>query len=442
MNNYYLESSSFRDCSEEFSAVIDRETVKLVTKCHREVRKMLENNQELIHEVATYLLEKENITGDEFMEIFRKYHPEGEEIDIPVVEEVYDDFIEQPVRKAKENRFDAPKLDVQKTEVKRSVEDKKPEKPKKQEDAQKAENKAPTPSEKTPLKEDNQKKDTPKNDVPKKDNQNKDKQQKQDVSKKEEPANTSDKKNEQKSEEPKKEVPVVEEAKPVEPVITEPIINVEQNDFKEPIEQPAEDMMDSFDNPNFIDNSEPEEPPMPDFDFPFDDDEIKKAENKAETKTEEKQNKKPDVKAEAKPEPKKDNKPAEKQNPDNKPSDKKPDDVKDDKKDNPQKEEPKEKPAFEAPKPLQKKKKKKSGSLVKPVEQKENKPSDMDLLMNSVKNNPKDLANKKNGVYVNKDEEKKNENILTPESRAEDFRNKKTDAEPPKQVDEVTEDDY
>ena len=35
-----------------------------------------------IDEIANYLIEKENITGEEFMEIFRKYIPEGTHYDL------------------------------------------------------------------------------------------------------------------------------------------------------------------------------------------------------------------------------------------------------------------------------------------------------------------------------------------------------------------------
>lgn len=73
----YLDDNLFRTCSEEFSSKIDSEMVNIVKSCHDEVRNMLLENQELVHDAAKVLLEKENISGEEFMQIFRKYHDEG-----------------------------------------------------------------------------------------------------------------------------------------------------------------------------------------------------------------------------------------------------------------------------------------------------------------------------------------------------------------------------
>lgn len=75
--SYYLDGPSVMNCSDVFSSAIDREMVRLVKLCHAEVRNMIMDNQELIHEAASVLLQKENITGDEFMDIFRKYHDES-----------------------------------------------------------------------------------------------------------------------------------------------------------------------------------------------------------------------------------------------------------------------------------------------------------------------------------------------------------------------------
>ena len=81
VGNYYLDGELTRNCSEKTSAIIDDEIVKIVKNAHRTVKIMIQENVDLINEVANYLLNKENITGEEFMTIFRKYHPASEEKD-------------------------------------------------------------------------------------------------------------------------------------------------------------------------------------------------------------------------------------------------------------------------------------------------------------------------------------------------------------------------
>lgn len=72
--SYYLDDTPYRNCSEETSALIDNYMIELVKGCHKDVEKMIDENKDLMNEVAEYLLLKENITGDEFMDIFCKYH--------------------------------------------------------------------------------------------------------------------------------------------------------------------------------------------------------------------------------------------------------------------------------------------------------------------------------------------------------------------------------
>jgi len=46
--------------------------VSIVKEQHQKALSILKENEGKLHEIAAYLLEKETITGDEFMEIFNR----------------------------------------------------------------------------------------------------------------------------------------------------------------------------------------------------------------------------------------------------------------------------------------------------------------------------------------------------------------------------------
>ncbi|HCU2757537.1 TPA: ATP-dependent zinc metalloprotease FtsH [Clostridioides difficile] len=69
VSNQYLGGDTSLACSSDTAAKIDEEVFKIVKACHKNAIEILENNVDKLHELANYLLEKETITGDEFMEI-------------------------------------------------------------------------------------------------------------------------------------------------------------------------------------------------------------------------------------------------------------------------------------------------------------------------------------------------------------------------------------
>lgn len=69
VSNQYLGGDTSLACSSDTAAKIDEEVFKIVKACHKNAIEILENNIDKLHKLANYLLEKETITGDEFMEI-------------------------------------------------------------------------------------------------------------------------------------------------------------------------------------------------------------------------------------------------------------------------------------------------------------------------------------------------------------------------------------
>lgn len=77
----YLEGRDVMNCSDQTAAEVDKEVVAILKESYEQAKQMLSENRELMDKLAAFLIEKETITGKEFMEIFRKEKglPEPEE---------------------------------------------------------------------------------------------------------------------------------------------------------------------------------------------------------------------------------------------------------------------------------------------------------------------------------------------------------------------------
>ena len=69
VTNQYLGGDTSLSCSAETQALIDKKVVELVKRQHEKAGQILLENREKLDELATYLYEKETITGEEFMKI-------------------------------------------------------------------------------------------------------------------------------------------------------------------------------------------------------------------------------------------------------------------------------------------------------------------------------------------------------------------------------------
>ena len=72
VSNQYLGGDASLTCSPETAAKIDEEVLELIRSAHEKAIAILKENMEKLHELAHYLLERETITGEEFMEILKK----------------------------------------------------------------------------------------------------------------------------------------------------------------------------------------------------------------------------------------------------------------------------------------------------------------------------------------------------------------------------------
>ena len=72
VQNQYLGGDTSLACSAETAAQIDQEVVDTVRTAHGKAIGILQENMEALHRLAHYLLEKETITGEEFMDLLEK----------------------------------------------------------------------------------------------------------------------------------------------------------------------------------------------------------------------------------------------------------------------------------------------------------------------------------------------------------------------------------
>ena len=72
VESQYLEGRTALNCSDETAAAIDEEVVAMIKESYDQALQMLRENRELMDKLAAFLIERETITGKEFMEIFRR----------------------------------------------------------------------------------------------------------------------------------------------------------------------------------------------------------------------------------------------------------------------------------------------------------------------------------------------------------------------------------
>ena len=100
VESQYLDHRSSLNCADETAADVDEEVMKILKESYKEAKKLLKENRAVMDKIADYLIEKETITGHEFMEIFCR------EKGIPMPEK---DKGEESLEKLKNERAEAEK---------------------------------------------------------------------------------------------------------------------------------------------------------------------------------------------------------------------------------------------------------------------------------------------------------------------------------------------
>ncbi len=72
IQNRYLDGRAVSNCGQKTASEIDREVMKLLKDSYEEAKKLLASHRKALDKIAAFLIEKETITGKEFMEIFHE----------------------------------------------------------------------------------------------------------------------------------------------------------------------------------------------------------------------------------------------------------------------------------------------------------------------------------------------------------------------------------
>ena len=79
----YLDGRAVMNCGEATAAEIDAEVMEMLKAAYEEAKRLLRENREALDKISEFLIEKETITGKEFMKILRKVQgiEESEELE-------------------------------------------------------------------------------------------------------------------------------------------------------------------------------------------------------------------------------------------------------------------------------------------------------------------------------------------------------------------------
>lgn len=126
IENKYLDGRAVLNCSDNTAADIDNEVMKLLKDSYKEAKRLLKDNRELMDTLAEFLIEKETITGKEFMEIFRKAkgipEPEEEKKDSEAIEpEATEPEITEPEKG--ETKIIQPESETREQEIETQVQE-------------------------------------------------------------------------------------------------------------------------------------------------------------------------------------------------------------------------------------------------------------------------------------------------------------------------------
>ena len=108
VESQYLENRRAAVCSEATEAQVDEEVMKLLKESYEEAKRLLSENREILDKIAAYLIEKETITGKEFMEIYRR----EKGLRDPAEEKKESDGKAKGTKDSAEDKAEAPKAEA------------------------------------------------------------------------------------------------------------------------------------------------------------------------------------------------------------------------------------------------------------------------------------------------------------------------------------------
>jgi len=77
IQNRYLDGRAVMHCADVTAAEVDHEVMELLKSRYERAKELLSGNKDVMERIATFLIEKETISGKEFMELYYELRPEA-----------------------------------------------------------------------------------------------------------------------------------------------------------------------------------------------------------------------------------------------------------------------------------------------------------------------------------------------------------------------------
>ena len=72
IQNRYLDGRTVMNCGDRTESEVDQEVMAFLKECYQKAYKMIDENKEVLHKLAAHLVERETITGKEFVRIYEE----------------------------------------------------------------------------------------------------------------------------------------------------------------------------------------------------------------------------------------------------------------------------------------------------------------------------------------------------------------------------------
>ncbi len=95
VQNRYLDGRPVSNCGEETASEVDKEVMKMLKEAYEEAKRLLTEHRSSLDQIAEFLIEKETITGKEFMKIFREVEGIDSE-EVKPEERIYINPVQKP----------------------------------------------------------------------------------------------------------------------------------------------------------------------------------------------------------------------------------------------------------------------------------------------------------------------------------------------------------
>ncbi len=88
VESQYLSGRTVMQCADQTEAMVDEVVKRTLKEAYQQAKELLSQHRKALDEIAAFLIQKESITGKEFMEIFHKIeHPEEENSEVKAEED-------------------------------------------------------------------------------------------------------------------------------------------------------------------------------------------------------------------------------------------------------------------------------------------------------------------------------------------------------------------